>query len=75
MREIINDLSHIGDIIAIPFFALLVIYLYDIENKNLFEYALLFFGICGFLLDALFTYIYLSNSKLSQNVILNQNNK
>jgi hypothetical protein len=31
-------LSHYGDILAIPFFALLIIYFYHIEHKTPVEY-------------------------------------
>ena len=58
--------SHYGDILAIPFFALLVIYFYTIEHKSIIEYVLLYFSISGFILDILFMYIFLSNSKYSR---------
>lgn len=51
--------SHYGDILAIPFFALLVIYFYNIENKTIIEYVLLLFSISGFILDILYTYIFI----------------
>lgn len=51
--------SHYGDILAIPFFALLVIYFYNIENKTIIEYILLLFSISGFILDILYTYIFI----------------
>lgn len=62
-NNIINNLCHYGDILAIPFFALLVIYFYNIKDKNLLEYLLFYFSILGFLLDILYTYIFFSNSK------------
>ncbi len=55
-----ENLSHYGDILAIPFFALLTIYFYNIKNKSTIEYVLLVFSICGFVLDILYTYIYLT---------------
>jgi|TARA_B000000475_G_C15799520_1_gene366967 hypothetical protein len=55
-----ENLSHYGDILAIPFFALLAIYFYNIKNKSTIEYVLLVFSICGFVLDILYTYIYLT---------------
>lgn len=58
----IQNFSHYGDILAIPFFALLVIYFYNIKEKSLIEYLLLLFAISGFLLDILYTYIYLSKA-------------
>lgn len=65
-NNIINNLIHYGDILAIPFFALLVIYFYNIKNKSITEYVLFYFSILGFLLDILFTYIFISNSKSSK---------
>ena len=37
MKYIINNLSHYADILAIPLFALLSIYFYNIENKTILE--------------------------------------
>ena len=54
----ISSLSHIGDILAIPCFAILTYYFYIIENKNIIEYLLLAFSTAGFVLDVLFTSIY-----------------
>lgn len=54
----IHNLSHYGDILAIPFFSLLSLYFYNIEDKTTIEYVLLFFSICGLLADILFTYIH-----------------
>jgi len=53
------DLSHIGDIIAIPFFFLSTVYFYRKKNKNRVEYILLLFSISGLILDIYFTYIFL----------------
>ena len=50
-----KQLSQIGDIIAIPFWLLLLYYFYNIENKNNLEYFLLFYVICGFVADTYFT--------------------
>lgn len=57
----ISNISHYGDILAIPFFALLIIYFYNIKNKNIMEYLLYFFSISGFILDVLYTYIFLNS--------------
>ena len=59
----IIHLSNYGDILAIPFFALLTVYFYNIENKSIIEYVFLYFSISGFLLDILYTFIFLSSSK------------
>jgi len=64
--KIIKNLSHYGDILAIPFFAFLSIYFYKIENKSIMEYVLLFFSISGFVLDILYTYIFFSHFKSSR---------
>ena len=61
-NNFIKNSSHYGDILAIPFFALLIMYFYKIEQKSKIEYVLLFFSICGFILDILYTYIFLSKS-------------
>jgi len=54
-----NNLSHYGDILAIPFFALLIKYFYNIKNKSRMEYILLYFSIAGFILDIFYTYVFL----------------
>lgn len=64
-NNFIKNFSHYGDILAIPFFALLVIYLYNIEDKSIIEYVLLLFSIGGFILDILYTYIFLSHFNYS----------
>ena len=55
-----NNLSHYGDIIAIPFFALLSFYFYKIEYKTQLETILFYFSIAGFVLDIYYTYIFLT---------------
>ena len=62
-NNIRNNLSNYGDILAIPFFALLVIYFYNIKNKSTLEYVLFYFSIAGFVLDILYTIMFLSNFK------------
>jgi len=59
----INNFVYYGDILAIPFFLLLSIYFYNKNKKTLLEYILFFFAISGFILDIIFTYIYLSDLK------------
>lgn len=58
--NIIKNASHYGDILAIPFFALLAMYFYNIQQKSIIEYVLFYFSISGFVLDILYTYIFLS---------------
>jgi hypothetical protein len=57
----IDNLSHYGDMLAIPLFALAAIYFYNIKHKTLTEYILLLFSILGLVLDIFFTYEYLNN--------------
>jgi hypothetical protein len=57
----IKNIVHYGDIIAVPFFLLLVYYFYKIKNKTKYEYVLFIFVIGGFLADSIFSYNYLSN--------------
>ena len=54
-------ISNIGDILAIPFFGLLIFYFYNIKNKTKLEYLLYLFSISGFLLDIIFTYLFVYN--------------
>jgi hypothetical protein len=61
----VKNVSHYGDILAIPFFALLAIYFYNIEHKSILEYVLFSFSIGGFILDILYTYIFLTRSNYS----------
>jgi len=63
--NIINNLSHYGDILAIPFFALLAVYLYDLQKKSILEYILFGFAIAGLVLDIWYTYIFLSRNRKS----------
>jgi hypothetical protein len=52
------EISHIGDILAIPFFLWLSVYFYQINKKTATEWALMAFAISGFILDLLFTYLH-----------------
>ena len=65
-NNFMKNFSHYGDILAIPLFALLVIYFYNIEDKSTIEYVLLLFSISGFILDILYTYIFLSHFNSSK---------
>jgi hypothetical protein len=56
--NISKNISHIGDIIAIPFFLLMIIYFYKIENKTPTEYVLYLFAISGFILDVFYTFLF-----------------
>lgn len=63
MNKFLQNMSHYGDILAIPFFLLLVIYFYNIPNKSLFEYILFMFAIAGFVLDIIYTYLFFRKNK------------
>jgi hypothetical protein len=52
------NISHYGDILAIPFFAILFLYFYWIPEKSYVEYILMFFSMFGFVLDILYTYMF-----------------
>jgi hypothetical protein len=54
-----KDLSHWGDIAAIPFFLLLMIYFADIPQKSTLEWVFLGFASGGLIADMIFTYIFL----------------
>lgn len=55
-----EKLSHYADILAIPLFALLTLYFYNIKQKTVIEYILFCFAITGFVLDICFTVLFLS---------------
>lgn len=63
MNKLANKLTHIGDIIAIPFFLLLTIYFYKIENKSNLENILFLFSFACLIIDAIFTYFFLTGFK------------
>lgn len=58
------ELVRIGDIFAIPMFALLIYYLWSKpESLSTIEKILLFFGICGFIADSAFSIHYIYTHK------------
>ena len=59
MKQIIR-LSHYADIIAIPFWIIAVYYFWSIERRNTIEDLLLFFTVCGLILDTIFTISFLT---------------
>ena len=65
MEPTLQNLSHYGDILAIPFFFLLIVYFYKIQNKTTLEYVLLAFVICGFILDIFYTYLFVHHTNNS----------
>ena len=68
-NNIIKNSSHYGDILAIPFFALLVVYFYNNERKSTIEYILFYFSISGFVLDIFYTCIFFLPSITTMNVL------
>ena len=44
-------IREIVDVIAVPFFFLLSLYFYNLENKTPIEYTLYIFSIIGFIVD------------------------
>lgn len=54
-----KSLPHLGDIVAIPGFALLIWYFSQIPERTDFEGLLLVFVTGAFLADVIFTYLYL----------------
>jgi hypothetical protein len=56
-------ISHVCDIFAIPFFGIMFIYFYNIENKNKVEYILFLFALLGLILDSVFSYSFLTDSE------------
>ena len=60
----IDNISHYGDILAIPLFALATLYFYKIKHKTITEYTLLLFSISGLVLDIFFTYNYLKDMNI-----------
>jgi hypothetical protein len=53
-----KNISHIGDIIAIPFFILIVVYFYSIHNRDNIENLILIFSVGALFADILFTYLW-----------------
>lgn len=57
-RYLIKSIPHLGDIVAIPGFALLIWYFSQIQEKTDFEWLLFFFVTGAFLADIFFTYLF-----------------
>ena len=55
----IQNLANYGDILAIPFFMLLVRYFYNIKNRTFMENLLLLFSVAALFADILFTSIFI----------------
>ncbi len=59
MNTFLKSSGHYGDIVAIPFFLLLTVYMNNIPDKTDTEWLLFIFGIGGLILDILFTWIWI----------------
>jgi len=55
-------MAHIGDILAIPFFGLLVYYFYHIPFKTQLENVLFAFCVAGLILDILFSCLFFTRT-------------
>lgn len=58
LKLTIHNLSNYADILAVPCFGVLSIYFYNINNKTILEKALFLFSVMGFVLDILYSYIF-----------------
>lgn len=56
-----EEISHIGDIFAIPLFGLAIYYFYQIQKKNWIEWILFLFVSIAFICDIYFTYNYFTS--------------
>jgi hypothetical protein len=66
MNKFVEKLTHIGDMIAVPFFILLTIYFYNIENKTNLEYLLFLFSLCCLFIDITFSYFFMIGKNKSK---------
>ena len=57
-NQLIQNIDHYADILAIPFFAILTYYFYKLKNKTFITKILLLFVFCTFFIDIFFTYLY-----------------
>ena len=63
MKDLFDNLSHYGDILAIPFFLLLIIYFVEKETRTPMENLLPLFSVSGFILDILYTILFFYKKK------------
>lgn len=59
MNTFLKKIPHYGDIIAIPFFFLMTLYFFQIEERNFMENVFMVLCFGAMLADMLFTYLYL----------------
>jgi hypothetical protein len=55
MNAYISNISHYGDLLAIPFFFALVVYFWGIKERTQFENILLLFCVGALVCDVAFT--------------------
>ena len=56
----LKNLAHYGDMLAIPFFLITFIYFYQIPEKTLLENLIMLFMFITFIMDIIFTIIFLN---------------
>ena len=56
----LNKLAHYGDLLAIPFFIISLLYFYQIENKSLLEMGIMVFLFIALLFDTFCSILFLS---------------
>jgi len=61
--KVSNKLAHYGDMIAIPFFIITLIYFFNIENKTNLEYLIILFLTIALIFDVVFTYIFMTSKQ------------
>lgn len=59
-----KNLSHYADVLAVPLFAALIYYFYNLPHKSTFENVLYLFAITGFFADVFFSYLFLRKLKI-----------
>ena len=59
----LSKLAHYGDLLAIPFFIISVLYFYQIENKSLLEMGIMVFLLIALLFDTFCSILFLSTKK------------
>ena len=61
MNISMKNISNYADIFVIPFFLLIFIYLYKLENKTREEIIIMFFILFALICDIIFSFIFLFN--------------
>ena len=56
-----KNIIHYGDLIAVPFFILMIYYFINKKNRTIIENLLLMFSIGGFIADLYFSYKFLNS--------------